>query len=64
MNETHGIEAYGEAVARLVGKLIAIVFRVIWAIIGGFLRGLCLLPFLRGLKKAVVYELEHPPTDK
>ena len=64
MKEEHGIEAYGEATARVIGKLVACIFRIIWAIVGGFLRGLCLLPFLKGVKKAIVFELEHPPIEE
>ena len=63
MEQQHGIEAWGEAVARVLGKMIAILFRIVWSIIGGFLRGLCLLPFLKGFKKAIVYELNNPPVE-
>ena len=60
----HGIEEYSEATARVCGKLVAGVFRIVWAIVGGFLRGMCLLPFLRGIKNSIVYELNNPPKEK
>ena len=53
----HGIEEYGVATATVIGKIIKALFGIVWAILGGFLAGLCLLPFLKGIKRAVVAEL-------
>ena len=58
-----GIEVYGEATAVVAGKLVSSVFRVVWGIIGGFLNGLCLLPFLRGIKKAIKHEYDNIKTE-
>ena len=58
--DEYSIEAWGEATARVIGKLISACLRIVWAVIAGILSGLCLLPFLRGVKKAIIWELEHP----
>ena len=55
---TQGLEEYAEACATVVGKLIAGVFKVVWAILGGILKGLCLFPVFKGIKKAIQAELK------
>ena len=62
--QEYDIESWGEATARVIGKVVCCFFRIFWAIIHGFFAGLCLLPFLRGFKQAIVHELEHPPLEE
>ena len=54
-----GIEEYAEASAAVVSKVISAVFRILYAIAYGIFRGLCLLPIIRGIRKAIVFELEN-----
>ena len=51
------IEQYSEACANVAGKLVAGVFRVVWAVLAGVCKGLCLFPVFKGLKKAIEAEL-------
>ena len=59
MQNDYGIEEYAEASASVVAKLISGVFRIIYAVFYGVVRGLCLLPIFRGISRAVKTELER-----
>jgi hypothetical protein len=52
------IEQYSEATATVVSKLIAGVFRVVFGVFKGIATGLCFLPVLSGIKKAIHRELD------
>lgn len=57
--QDYSIEQWAEATAAVVGTLVTAVFRIVYALFFGIVRGLCLLPILSGLRKAIKAELAN-----